>query len=59
MGARAGVDGCGKPRPVGIQSPDHPARRDIAADAKVLVQAGLSPSPPCSVFKYDGLANKA
>ena len=22
--------------PIGIQSPDHPARRDIAADAKVL-----------------------
>jgi hypothetical protein len=45
--------------PIGIQSPDRPARMDIAADAKVLVHAGLSSSPPCLLFKNDGLINKA
>ena len=27
MGLRAGLDWCGKSRPTGIRSPDHPARR--------------------------------
>jgi hypothetical protein len=28
VGPRAGLDGCGKSRPTGIRSPDHPARSE-------------------------------
>ena len=33
VGPRAGLDGCGKPRPTGIRSPDRPAhikRKDVS-----------------------------
>jgi hypothetical protein len=29
VGARAGLDGCGKSRPTGIQSPDRPASNSV------------------------------
>ena len=32
MGPRAGLDGCGKFRPIGIRSPDRPARSNSITD---------------------------